>query len=134
MPLPIDDLDEILQEIYPRQRLCNSLTVKQAHRLGVLCMVFLLGTFMDIKKDSAAAAASDAEIFHQLARAALTIDPLTEHLTISGVQALVCQTTNLTSALVDNHCLGAHDLVLSTISSRQKVRIPHHDSEFMWLS
>jgi len=89
MPLPIDDLNEILQEIYPRQRLCNSLTVEQAHRLGVLCMIFLLGTFMDVKKDSAAAAASDAEVFHQLARAALTIDPLTEHLTIPGVQALV---------------------------------------------
>lgn len=86
--MPNEDLNVIMNDFYPTGNPAEHLSVTDAHRLAVLFMIFQLGTIMDLEKDSVTAA-SDSELFHLLARAALVADPLTEHTTVSGIQAFV---------------------------------------------
>ncbi|KIP05474.1 hypothetical protein PHLGIDRAFT_108161 [Phlebiopsis gigantea 11061_1 CR5-6] len=57
-----------------------------SHRLAVLYMVFALGTLFDLEKQSLSLEATQ---YYQLARAALSMDPVLEHQTIPAIQALV---------------------------------------------
>ncbi|KIJ50945.1 hypothetical protein M422DRAFT_27068 [Sphaerobolus stellatus SS14] len=88
MPIPSDDLQDIFYHFYPGHTPTNVLSLMDAHRLGALFMVFEIGRLMDLSRDSAAIA-SDAELFHLLARAALASDPITEHTTVTGIQAMM---------------------------------------------
>ena len=57
-----------------------------AHQLALLFMVLAIGRLMDTKRE---AYNIDAEKYHQLARAALLMNPIFEEPTIYAVQVLV---------------------------------------------
>ena len=99
-PIPNKDLEEIFHRFYPRNSPTSSISFADIHRLAALFMVFEIGRLMDLSKDSDAIA-SDPELFHLLARAALAADSITEHPTVAGIQAMVSIRLRFTSPFYD---------------------------------
>jgi hypothetical protein len=75
-------MERIFSECYPNGSLAASLEDYSLHRLSILFMVFALGSFMDVTKSLGCV---EAEEFHTLARACLSIETVYENASLYAV-------------------------------------------------
>ncbi|KAF8590852.1 hypothetical protein K439DRAFT_1657188 [Ramaria rubella] len=88
IPVPLNDLDDILHLVYPGGSRADSLDISDAHRLAVLLGVFLLGTLLDFSLNEQVRS-RDVDLFLVLAKAAMVCYPVSEHTTLAGVQTML---------------------------------------------
>ena len=81
-------VENLFYKFYPNCVKVDSLQSSDAHRLALLFMIFLLGTIYDLELNIEGVSA-DAELFHNLARAAMASYPVVDYPTVEGVQAIV---------------------------------------------
>jgi len=86
-PIPRDSfISLILNECYPDERPPVSLQHVSSHRLSVLFMVFALGTLMDTHRPLCSI---EAEEYHSLARACLSVEPVYDNSSLQAVQSML---------------------------------------------
>ncbi|KAF8514968.1 hypothetical protein JB92DRAFT_2916501 [Gautieria morchelliformis] len=85
-------MKNIFDHIYPQNAVIVQLVPSDAHRLGVMFITLAMGILTDITKPILS---TEAEMYHQLARASLSFDPICENTTIHGLQCLVSITQYL---------------------------------------
>lgn len=83
-----DTFENLFYPFYPNGVAVDSLRPSDAHRLALLFMIFLLGTLYDLELDIECVS-QDAELFHNLARAAMASYPVVDFPTVEGIQAIV---------------------------------------------
>ncbi|KAF8521924.1 hypothetical protein BU17DRAFT_87483 [Hysterangium stoloniferum] len=88
LPVPLFDLRDILDLLYPGGRIADTLDIAHAHRLGILLGVFLLGTHYDLALDIRSRS-RDIAFYLALSRASLTCVSIPECPTLAAIQAMV---------------------------------------------
>ncbi|GJJ06844.1 hypothetical protein Clacol_001040 [Clathrus columnatus] len=79
-------VSKIYDYFYPPAHIRRNYTRKDAHRLGLLYIFIALGLLADARQPMLS---TEAEKYHQLARAALSLDPICDHPTLPGLQCMV---------------------------------------------
>ncbi|KAF8835749.1 hypothetical protein BDN67DRAFT_912460, partial [Paxillus ammoniavirescens] len=101
-------MEELLPTYYPNGPLKATDETKHAHDLALLFLIFAMGALVDLRQQSGN---EEAEHYHQIARAAIYLQPVLEKPSIVTIQAL--QLLGLYNAMSGNE-LNAEDASMET--------------------
>jgi hypothetical protein len=80
-------LEQIYAHVHPTDLGARDLLTIHPHRLSVLFMICAMATLLDTSKETPI---PEAEEWHTLAKASVSLHSITDEPTIMGVQTLVC--------------------------------------------